>query len=298
MLFSVVIPTYNYGHFLPYSLDSVLAQTGYDYEIIVVDDGSTDNTSEVVKTYCARHGRMIRYTFQSNQGPSAARNQGAAHANGYYLLFLDADDRLLPEALSKFRMLHEQSGGTDFAFGGHISVGINGVMKSHPAKRLSHCQRDNFVRYLRRQLGDICHGSSIIRREVFKRLKYPEAIHHNEDVVLFAKLLATTRCHSFPDPVVAVHKHPDSLRHNVQGVLHAGLRAVDNLFDVEVLPQRLMTFKAEFLSRHYLMQFRALYLAGEYAEARKRYRLAIRSFPKNLLKLSSLSKYLRSVFKT
>lgn len=67
---SVIIPTYNCAHFLPEAIDSVLAQTFRDYELIVIDDGSTDDTEEVVK----RYGDQIRYLRQENSGPGAARN--------------------------------------------------------------------------------------------------------------------------------------------------------------------------------------------------------------------------------
>src|SRR5690606_1422900 len=93
-LISVVIPCYNYGHFLPIAIESVLNQTYLNKEIIVVDDGSSDNTAEVATSY-----EEVKYIYQKNRGLSAARNLGAAHSNGEYLVFLDADDWLYPKAL-------------------------------------------------------------------------------------------------------------------------------------------------------------------------------------------------------
>src|ERR687890_856397 len=93
-LVSVVIPCYNQAHFLGEAIESVLAQSYPRFEIIVVDDGSTDDTSKVA----ARHPGG-RYVYQNNQGVSAARNSGLARSEGEYVVFLDADDRLLPEAL-------------------------------------------------------------------------------------------------------------------------------------------------------------------------------------------------------
>ena len=93
-LVSVVIPCYNQAHFLSEAIGSVLAQSHPNFEIIVVDDGSTDNTSEV-----AGHYQKVRLVRQENQGLSAARNSGLARSEGEYVVFLDADDRLLPEAL-------------------------------------------------------------------------------------------------------------------------------------------------------------------------------------------------------
>jgi glycosyltransferase involved in cell wall biosynthesis len=93
-LVSVVIPCYNQAHFLGEAIESVLAQTYPHFEIVVVDDGSTDNTSEVA----ARYPR-VRCVRQHNQGLAAARNAGLRESKGDYLVFLDADDRLLPDAL-------------------------------------------------------------------------------------------------------------------------------------------------------------------------------------------------------
>src|SRR5918998_6058271 len=93
-LVSVVIPCYNQAHFLGEAIESVLAQSYPNFEIIVVDDGSTDDTSEVAGSY-----PKVRLVRQENQGLSGARNAGLARSEGEYVVFLDADDRLLPEAL-------------------------------------------------------------------------------------------------------------------------------------------------------------------------------------------------------
>lgn len=105
--FSVVIPTYNRLEFLKQALKSVWAQSHSDYEIIVVDDGSTDGT----KDYLALLDGRVRVLCQSNKGPAAARNLGVKHAIGNYIAFLDSDDIWLPWTLATFRKLilsHQQ----------------------------------------------------------------------------------------------------------------------------------------------------------------------------------------------
>lgn len=96
-LVTVVIPSYNYGHFIQDTVDSILQQTYTNYEIIVIDDGSIDNTTQVLQPYSDR----INYVYQENQGLSAARNHGLRLAKGKYVIFLDADDFLLPHTLEK-----------------------------------------------------------------------------------------------------------------------------------------------------------------------------------------------------
>lgn len=97
MLVSVIIPTYNRARILRHAIDSVLAQTYADREIIVVDDGSTDNTVEVLRSY----GSQIKWLKQANQGPSKARNAGLAIASGEIITFLDSDDQWLPTKLAR-----------------------------------------------------------------------------------------------------------------------------------------------------------------------------------------------------
>lgn len=92
---SVIIPTYNYAEFISACIDSVINQTYQDHEIIVVDDGSNDNTKEVIKKY----NDKILYFFKENGGPSSARNYGIEKATGDYVCFLDADDVFLPKKL-------------------------------------------------------------------------------------------------------------------------------------------------------------------------------------------------------
>jgi len=97
---SVVIPTYNCVCFLPKAIDSVLAQTYQDFEIIVVDDGSTDGTRDLMQSYLGKFPGKIRYFYQENQGLTA-RNTGIEHAGGHWIAFLDSDDLWVPERLEE-----------------------------------------------------------------------------------------------------------------------------------------------------------------------------------------------------
>lgn len=108
---SVLIPTYNYARFIGEALDSVLDQAVEGMEVLVVDDGSTDETGRVLQPYIEK-GR-IRYLPQVNQGVSAARNHAMAEARGKWLMFLDADDTLYPgcvEATLDFLERHPEAG--------------------------------------------------------------------------------------------------------------------------------------------------------------------------------------------
>lgn len=94
-LVSVIMPVYNSESYLAQAIDSVLSQTYHDYEIIVVDDGSTDHSREIALSY-----PQIEYVFQKNCGAGEARNRGIAISRGKFLAFLDSDDLWMPEKLS------------------------------------------------------------------------------------------------------------------------------------------------------------------------------------------------------
>jgi len=96
---SVIIPTFNCAEYLSSALDSVLAQTMDDYDIVVIDDGSSDNTKQALLRY--RENSKVTYIYQENRGLPGARNAGVAQSDSEYLAFLDADDQLRPDALQQ-----------------------------------------------------------------------------------------------------------------------------------------------------------------------------------------------------
>jgi glycosyltransferase involved in cell wall biosynthesis len=99
MRVSVIIPTYNRAEFLPRAIISVLRQNFTDFEMIVVDDGSIDNTADVVSRYIEKDPRIIYFRFKENRGGNAARNKGVELAQGRYIAFLDSDDEWLQDKL-------------------------------------------------------------------------------------------------------------------------------------------------------------------------------------------------------
>lgn len=108
MLVSIIIPTFNRAKTIGPVVESALAQTYREIEVIVVDDGSSDDTAEVLRPYLDR----IQFIYQENAGPSAARNRGASMAKGEVLAFLDSDDFWLPEKIEKQVAIFD-SGGAD-----------------------------------------------------------------------------------------------------------------------------------------------------------------------------------------
>ena len=123
-LVSIVIPCYNQAPFLSEAISSALAQSYSPIEVIVVDDGSTDATSSVARSY-----GQVRYVRQANRGVTAARNAGLKMSCGTYVVFLDADDRLLPHAVETGIKSIEDNINYALSFGTFHQIDVNGHKK-------------------------------------------------------------------------------------------------------------------------------------------------------------------------
>jgi glycosyltransferase involved in cell wall biosynthesis len=132
---SVITPAWNAADFLAETLDSVLAQTFRDWEMLVVDDGSTDETAQIVSAYARTHAR-IRLLRQPNAGPSAARNRGMRHARGRFFAFLDSDDRWAPRFLEAQLGVFERHAETALVTGNGYVLG--GPFDGRPSRPLTH----------------------------------------------------------------------------------------------------------------------------------------------------------------
>ena len=134
--FSVIIPTYNRSDFLPKAISSVLRQSFSSFELIIVDDGSTDNSSEVVKEFSERDSR-VRYIYQANSERGAARNKGITSSCGKWISFLDSDDEYMSHHLqSLFEYVSEHPSNSLVAFKYLISNSV--TTKESESCRVSH----------------------------------------------------------------------------------------------------------------------------------------------------------------
>lgn len=112
-VFSVIIPTYNREKLIGRAIDSVLNQTFKDFELIIVDDGSTDNTKEIIERYT---DQRIRYIYKENGGQNSALNKGIEFAKGKYVAFLDSDDEWLDEKLRKVYIKYHTDTNIDIVY--------------------------------------------------------------------------------------------------------------------------------------------------------------------------------------
>jgi glycosyltransferase involved in cell wall biosynthesis len=218
---AIVITTYNHAHFLSEAIQSCLQQTiGVD-EIIVIDDGSTDDPASVVARY--PKVRMIR---QENRGLAAARNTGIAATDAIFLTFLDADDRLLPEAM-EIGILHlEAQPSAAMVYGAHRMIDVDG----RPASDKNHIPvfGDAYLQFLRRGNFVGMHATVVYRRERLAALGgFDESFRSCEDYELFMRIAKAGPIASHSRLVAEYRKHGQNMSNNRQIMRAAALRALD-----------------------------------------------------------------------
>jgi len=202
-LFSVIMPTLNRAHVITRAIRSLLKQTFTDFELIIVDDGSSDNTKEVVE---GLKEPRLRYIRQEKKGVSAARNAGVALARGRYITFLDSDDEVLPEWLESF------ANGFDQPQIGIVFVGCTVIEQDGQLRKFDILPKplgplfDN-------QPGRLQAGTFALRRELFEAAGgYAEELVFSENTEFVIRLVAYCKQNgyqiaSFAIPLIIYYKH-------------------------------------------------------------------------------------------
>lgn len=269
-LFTVIIPAYNYAATLPRAVESVIPQLSSISELIVIDDGSTDSTPEVLAELSIRHSRAFRFVRKKNGGLAAVRNTGIDLADGQFLVFLDADDELSPGALKALAEHIAAYPETRFVAGGHVSVQQDGTEKIHTPGPLPSEPFHRVKAYLLDKTLSLANGACAMHRDVFLRAKYPESFRSAEDVPVFAQVLANETCTAISEPLARIHKHGDSLRHNLEYAKAGGVALVEEVFLPERLGPEFQSLKSAYYVQRCLSLFRSAYISGD-TEAAKRY---------------------------
>ncbi|AMM51710.1 glycosyl transferase family 2 [Rufibacter sp. DG15C] len=221
-LVSVIIPCYNQGHFLSKAIESIFRQTYAHTQIVVVDDGSTDQTSVVAKQYPSVH-----YLYQENQGLPSARNSGIRHSTGDMLLFLDADDWLYPKGIeSNVRRLLQQKeaafvSGTFDAFymqENAIKEGVVPVIDNHYA----HLLQGNYIGMV---------ATVLFRRSVFEEFLFNPSLKNCEDYDLYLRVARKYPVLHHTDKIAVYRFHTANMSSNIPKMLKGSLATLDRQKD-------------------------------------------------------------------
>jgi glycosyltransferase involved in cell wall biosynthesis len=191
-LISVIVPVFNGAEFLPRCLDSILAQTYPNIEVILINDGSTDQTKDICIAF-AGNNKRIRYFEQENHGLATTRNVGISMANGEYISFVDADDVVSPDYLDYLYTLL-QTGECDISACNHwICRGTRQRQRfCSPERVMRLSPKDAYGHILYDQYPDVSAWGKLYARTVFDGLEYPDGCLF-EDTYRIAELLMAGR---------------------------------------------------------------------------------------------------------
>ena len=259
-LVSVVIPSYNAARYVGAAISSVLAQTAPDLEVVVVDDGSTDDTEAVVR----RFGPAVRYHRQRHAGVAAARNRGLAESSGKYVGFLDADDTWLPHKLE--RQLGALQGQAAFraCYSSHVVVDPElrplGVQRS---PRVASILEDLLLRG--NVIGSIC--TVLCERELFTATGgFDPALSQCADWDMWIRLSLLTDFCYIDEPLVTYRQHGANMSRDIKLYERDSLLLLDKAFARPGLPAALRKRRPEAYGRMFLVLAGSYYHAGAFGE--------------------------------
>lgn len=199
---SVIIPTYNRAKLIRRAVDSVLSQSYKDYEIIIVDDGSTDNTKEILANYDG----SIRYIYKNNEGISATRNRGIKEAKGEFIAFLDSDDEWLPDKLALQADLLEKNKKLGLVCSKMII--LNGNSEKIGMKPEQKTGED--FRELLEIGGDLPTSTVMVRKECFDKVGvFDELLPPMEDFEMWVRIASKYDIYTVPDKIFALYYRHD-----------------------------------------------------------------------------------------
>jgi glycosyltransferase involved in cell wall biosynthesis len=219
---SIIIPTYNRGWIIKEAIDSVLAQDYTEFELIVVDDGSTDHTSGVLDSY----GKDIKVLSQKNKGVSAARNRGIAEASGKFIAFLDSDDLWLSQKLSVQIEFFNQN--PDALICQTEEVWIRNGLRITPKKRHKKPSGMIFKPSLERCL--VSPSAVMIQRSLFDRVgEFDETLPACEDYDLWLRISCRFPIHLIDTPLIIKRGGHDDQLSSRAGLDKFRIKAIEKI---------------------------------------------------------------------
>ena len=201
-IISIIIPLYNKEESIIKTLESILTQDFEDYEIVVVDDGSTDNSLALVKNL---NSDKIKVFQKTNGGPASARNYGVTKAAGKYGLFLDADDSLEPGALKHLNYLIHKVPNCEFFCCNHF-IEEKGVKTLYSTMFKNGYVHNNFFAYHTKRIRPRA-GAALFSMNLLQKYPYNEQLWRYEDADSVFNIMRNTRAYTSPVPIMTYNRN-------------------------------------------------------------------------------------------
>lgn len=263
---SVIIPAYNSAHFLSDTLESVINQTYTQWECIIIDDGSTDNTKEVALIYCERDKR-IKYIFKTNGGLSSARNEGLRLATGDYIQFLDADDLIKAEKFEKQIDIFKKKPNIDICYSNFIFFDNESKMILQKEEKwrleiMGNIYEDFLFNWVKGGLIIPIH-CPLIKHSFLKinNIKFDERIKAIEDWLFWLEISRQGARFSFVNEVYAIYRrHNSSMNYDNKKMMYNYVKVLFFIYNTlqESYKVQFVERYADFLSTDFELEIKKL----------------------------------------
>ena len=277
----VIVPAFNAAPFLAAALDSVISQSFTDWRILLVDDGSTDETAEIVASYAERLGPRLKYIHQGNAGLPAARNAAIRHAKGEYLALLDADDVWLPCRLTETLKVFARSKAIGLTYGFIDGIDPEGRIVNTFATPSRHPE-GHIARYIYMRENDLPCPSITFRRACVEEVgNFDETMRATEDRDLWLRIALRYEVALVREVIAQYRTSPMAMTSDPERMFQAQLRFVEKHYGA---PGCGFWARRVALSHIYRQKAEALARRGHGSAAR---RAALRAFTQNPFKFSN-----------
>jgi len=290
--FAFVIPTFNHADYIVRALDSVLKQKGGDYQVIIVDDGSTDKTNEILKANFSQIPHLHIY-YQKNEGPNVACAEAIRASNAEHIVFMATDDALRPNYLENIRSILEKKPETDMIFGGYCSIAVSKKTKVSQHVFPLDSPVECFEQFIDGSLPMSTCGTLVKRSIMEKYINYPRPYPTNYDTAIMAHCLLMHNCYQSMDIFVDIYAHKNRFRDSYTPQTN-DKSIVDIMFDQQLIGTDIyvQAIKNKFLAKHYITNARSSYRAKRWDEAYNNYLLAFKIRPYFILNINTLKRFL------
>ena len=284
---SICIPTYNRKDYLKETLDSVFAQTYRDYEVVVLDDGSTDGTEEAIK----KAGYPVRYYRQENRGEAATRNKLIGLAEGQFITFLDSDDLLMPDAVGRMINAMEAENEEVIVYGSYLRIDENGNVCGRCKRKL---YSGHITKYLFQNIFVHSCGSMLTKKALEAIGGFNETLAVCSDYDLRLRLSLKYRFIALLEPTFKRRRHKGNISANSTANRLTELKVLERFYyqggGKYIIPEKLAMRR---LSEETYRVGKYALKEGEHQEAKAYFR---RSF-RDCLNLKSLAMWILATIK-